>query len=159
MLRIRVRAPVKVTEDPEKVRRAILNLFPDAILQVEPDRIEGSAGGLGRLAELVRKHQIPDTARNVLLRGRRGETTRTRVLLGKQAAFVARPNLGVEPGPLGEIEVEIEADEEKELLYAIYEVGFDTTVPDEWAKVPREFRPDEVPKIPGGTPATVTEDE
>lgn len=153
MLRIRARAPVRLTEDPERVRRALLNLFPDAQLTESRDLVEGTTGSLVRLAELVRSHQIPDTARGVLLRGRRGETTRTRILLGKQAAFVGRPNFGVEPTPLGEIEVEIEADDERELLYAIYSVGFDTMVPEEFSRTPREFRPENVPLIPGGTPA------
>lgn len=150
-----MRAPVRPTEDPAKVERAIRNVFPEATLEVVPEGLQGTAPDLARLAEMVRAHQIPDTARNILLRGRRGETTRTRFLLGKQAAFVERPNLGVEPGPLGEIEVLVEADDEKELLYAIYEVGFDTTVDPEFAKTPREFRPVEPAPPParaGGEP-------
>ena len=143
VLRIHVRAPVRPTELPERVREAILNLFPEAKLDAGRDAIEGEAPNLDRLAQLVRQYQIPDTARGILLRGRRGATTQTTFLLGKQAAAAGAPNLGVQPGPLGEIEVTVQAETDRELLYAIYSVGFDTTVPEEWSRVPREYRPAE----------------
>ncbi|MHB8584501.1 MAG: RNA-binding domain-containing protein [Thermoplasmatota archaeon] len=148
MVQVHVATRIRPTEDPEKVRMAILELFPDAKLErraLGSDSVEASWEGhtesLTRLAEIVRDTQIPDTARGVMLRGIAGRTTR--FLLGKQAALARKAAFGTESGPLGEIEVTIEAGNEEELLYAIYNVGFDTTVPFELARVPREYRPPE----------------
>lgn len=149
VLRVHVRAAVRPTEDLARVRQAVRNLFPDAVLAESPHEIVGDTTSLARLAELVRNHHIPDTARSVMLHGLEGATTR--FLLGKQAAFVGYPGFGSQPSALGEIEVSIGADDERELLYAIYEVGFDTTVDESLARVPREYRPmDDGAKPPAG---------
>lgn len=108
MQRVRASAPVRPTEDPEKVTRAVRNLFPDARMEVRPDAVSGETESLDRLREMIRNQKIRDAARSQLLQGRRG--TRTAFPLSKQAAFAGRVNFGAS-SPLGPIEVEIESDD------------------------------------------------
>ncbi len=91
-----------------KVRRALTNLFPDLALEVEGERLAGSAESLERLRELIRNQRIRDTARGQFLAGRDGD--RTRVVLSKQAAFMGVVNFSA-GAPLGDILVDVESDE------------------------------------------------
>jgi hypothetical protein len=106
--RIRVSVPVHPTEDPAKVRRALLNLFPDLRIEATSEGLRGDAAGLDVLREIIRTQRIRDTARGVLRRGRDG--SRTAFALSKQAAAVGRVNFA-SGSPLGDISVEIEADD------------------------------------------------
>ncbi len=95
MPRIRVEAEIRPTEDPEKVKRAVLNVF-------EPDRIwveeygnykllvaeSGSYQSLRKLYELLRRERILDAARSYMLRGIQPGMLVFRV--NKQAAYVGR---------------------------------------------------------------------
>lgn len=107
MQRVRVSVPVRPTEDANKVRRALLNVFPDLRIDASEDALRGTTESLDRLRELIRKLKIRDTARRVLLRGREGD--RTRFDLSKQAAFSGRVSFAAD-SPLGDIAVEIESD-------------------------------------------------
>ncbi len=87
---------------------ALLNLFPDLAFDQEGERLAGTTGSLAHLRELIRDQRIRDTARGQFLAGREGR--RTRVSLGKQAAYMGLVNFaGL--SPLGAIEVEIEDDD------------------------------------------------
>ncbi|HKZ99674.1 MAG TPA: RNA-binding domain-containing protein [Thermoplasmata archaeon] len=108
MTRIRVTAPVRPTEDVAKVTRAVLNLFPDARIEVRGDSIIGETESLDRLRELIRNQKIRDAARSLLRRARVG--ARTSVGLSKQAAFMGRVNFSA-TSPLGDLAVEIESDD------------------------------------------------
>ncbi len=108
MLRVRVETPRRPTEDPGKVRAALLRLFPDLVLEREDDRVVGTSSSLERLRELIRSQHIRDTARGQLLAGRRGD--RTRIVLSKQAAAVGVVNFAA-GSPLGDISVEIESED------------------------------------------------
>ena len=99
--------PCHPTEDREKVKRALLELFPDLAFEREDEVVAGTAGTLDRLRELIRNQKIRDAARGQLLSGRRGDVTRVR--MSKQAAFVGRANF-TSGGPLGDVVVEIESD-------------------------------------------------
>jgi predicted RNA binding protein with dsRBD fold (UPF0201 family) len=95
MPRIRVEAEIRPTEDPEKVKRAVLNVF-------EPDRMwiekygdyqllvaeSGSYQSLRKLYELLRRERILDAARSYMLKGVQGGMVVFRV--NKQAAYVGR---------------------------------------------------------------------
>jgi predicted RNA binding protein with dsRBD fold (UPF0201 family) len=108
VLRVRVETPCRATESPAKVKRALLNLFPDLAFERDDDRVVGRTASLERLRELIRNQRIRDTARGQLLAGRFQDTTR--VALSKQAAFVGAVNFAA-GSPLGDIEVEIESDD------------------------------------------------
>jgi len=105
---VRVETPVHPTENPEKVIRALRNLFPDLQIESTKDRIGGTTANLDRLRELIRNQRIRDTARRQLIAGRR--ENRTTVSLSKQASFVGVVNFAI-ASPLGDIAVEIESDD------------------------------------------------
>lgn len=108
MLRVRVETPRHATENPAKVRRAVLNLFPDLAIERDDDRIVGTTESLETLRDLIRTQRIRDTARGQLLAGRFRD--RTRITLSKQAAFMGVVNFAA-GSPLGDIEVDIESDD------------------------------------------------
>ena len=105
---MRVETPVHPTENPEKVIRALRNLFPDLQIESTKDRIGGTTANLDRLREMIRNQRIRDTARRQLVAGRR--ENRTTVSVSKQAAFVGVVNFAI-ASPLGDIAVEIESDD------------------------------------------------
>ncbi len=99
MARVRVEAEVRPTEDVERVKRAVLNVFVPDTIHVE-DMGGGyylvvaesySLRGLVRLHEKLRVERILDAARGYMLRGiDRGVLV---FKLNKQAAFVGRVSL------------------------------------------------------------------
>ena len=141
MLRVRLRTPLKPTEDPARVAAAITNLFPDAQVELADGEALALAHDLGRLRELVRSERIPDTARGAMLGGLSIDGARAVFRLGKQAAAAGRAHFGALGGPLGELEVTLEGDAALEVERAIYHVAPDTTVPLELAEVPPALRP------------------
>lgn len=152
-VRVTVRAPLRSTEDPRKVAAALANLFPTAELEIAEGEVRGDGATLDRLRDLVREHQIPDSARGAMIAARcttadggdDGVSDRrfSRFRMGKQAAYMGHPHFGAPASSLGEVEVLLEADDEEELLRAIYWTAPDTTVAPELATVPRELRPAE----------------
>lgn len=140
-LRIHVRAPVKPTEDPERVRAAILALFPGARVEESEGEMAAVAPDLARLRELVRSERIPDTARGVMLAGLAPDGASARFLLGKQAAAAGRAHFGPLRSPLGDLEVTLFGDDEFEVERAIYHAAPDTTCEPELAEVPPALRP------------------
>ncbi|MBI0584821.1 MAG: hypothetical protein ISF22_11440 [Methanomassiliicoccus sp.] len=94
------------TEDPEKVRQALLNLFPDAEIEESGGRMTARTESGEGLREAILDQHIRDTARSVMLRGAR--EGRTRFTLNKQTAFVGKVSFIDGPVALGGIEVIIE---------------------------------------------------
>lgn len=121
MLRVRVETPCHPTENPAKVRVALLNLFPDLVFEREDELVVGSTASLDRLRELIRTQRIRDTARGQFIAGR--HANRTRIVLSKQAAFVSAVNFAA-GSPLGDILVELESDE----LSAVIDYVAESTV-------------------------------
>jgi hypothetical protein len=140
-LRIHVLVPIRPTEDPEKVRGAIVSLFPGAAIEMHADRATAIAPSFARIAELVRSYRIPDTARGQMLAGLTQDGLRASFLLGKQAAAVGRAHFGPLRSPLGDIEVTILGDVQFEVERLIYETAPDTTCTPEQAQVPPALRP------------------
>ena len=108
MIQVRLTVPLYATEEPEKVLRAVLNIFPDAKLEVGETEIAGTSGSLERFGFLLREQAIRSSARGVFFRKRDG--CNLRFSLSKQAAFAGKVNFGLK-APLGNIEVEIESDD------------------------------------------------
>lgn len=140
---VRIRAPLNPTEVPERVEEAVRNLFPDADLERETTQVRAATTSLAHLADLIERHQIPDSARVAMLRGREKGTGLTRFELGKQAAYVGKPNFSPPPAGLGNLQIELEAADEDHLVRAIYETAPDTTVSPELSRLPPSQRPAE----------------
>lgn len=140
-VRIHLRAPLRPTEDPAKVERALTSLFPGAKVERHAEEVTAVAPDVARLRELVRSQRIPDTARGAMLAGLASDGMSARFRLGKQAAAVGRAHFGALRSPLGDVEVSFFGEAEHEVEQLIYHVAPDTTVPPELAEVPESLRP------------------
>ena len=102
---IEITCPVYPSEDPEKVKTAILKVFPNAALEESDMGIKGTTDNLDRFSKQIRKQKILDTTRSVMLHGKRGD--RTRIFLNKQVAFVGKVSFCEEKTILGTMKVVI----------------------------------------------------
>lgn len=105
-MEITISVPVKKTESPDKVKKAVLNIFPDAELELGEDVLSGRAKDIAIFKELLVNQRIRTTARAVLLRAKNTEKT-VKFMLNKQVAYVGKLNFvdSDECRPLGDIEV------------------------------------------------------
>jgi hypothetical protein len=131
MDKVKVEAPVRATEDPEKVGEAVLNVFPELEIEVEDDAVRGTgdSGSLRNLQEALEKRRIRLTARNILKKHLRGNSTW--FYINKQAALMNRVNVLEESiSALGDILVEIESDD---IMGLIDWLAPDVSVPEDVA--------------------------
>ena len=110
-IEVTISASVRPTERVEKVVSAIENIFSGLIMDIRADRIEAYDGpdSLKTLHELLRKQEILDTARKVLLRGLAGDNTAFQ--LSKQAALMGIVSFPPEEEALGSLHVQITGGE------------------------------------------------
>ncbi len=122
-IKIRVRAEINLTEDLEKVKRAVENVFSMAEVEVKTSQkgsllIAKTRGmeGLSKLYNLLRRERIRDATRRVLFKGL-GESSIT-FYLNKQVAYAGHISFcqPVAESPLGPIKVQITCDKPKELI-------------------------------------------
>jgi len=121
MTTVTVEAPVRPSEDEDKVRAAMLNLFPDLSVRREGNALVGTGVSLTKFGQLLRRYRIRDAARGVMMRGLRSDHV-TVFRLNKQAAFMDRVGLADRESPLGELTIKIDSEDLKGLL--------DTLAPD-----------------------------
>ncbi len=125
MNKIRTTILVKVnpTEDPEKVKRSVQNVFPTLDFKRIPQKrgylltteVYGKAG-LSKLYDLLRRERILDAARATLFKGTDGN--KITFYLNKQVAYVGHVSFcePVGESSLGPIKVDISCDDAKELI-------------------------------------------
>ena len=123
MTSIEISCPVYPSEDPEKVRTAILKVFPDAQLEVSDENITGTSESIERFSKQIRKQKILDTTRSVMIRGKRGD--RTRFYLNKQVAYVGKISFCEEKTILGTIKVLVIDDDIDALIDRVAPVTVD----------------------------------
>lgn len=111
--RVVVKTICKPTEDPDKVMRSMLSIFPDLQIEAGEEYLVGTAESLENLAEQLRKQKIRSAARAVFRKSIEGNRMRFR--LNKQVAFIGKVNFA-EDSPLGDIEVTIENDDIEGLI-------------------------------------------
>ena len=111
---ISVSCPVFPSEDPEKVRQAIMNIFPDAAISVNGNEMNASPANMEHFGEQIRKQKILDTARSVMIKGRRGDRSVFR--LNKQAAYAGKISFAEERTVLGTMNVTVEAENITEFI-------------------------------------------
>lgn len=111
VLRVRVRAPIRPSEDPAKVEQAVRHLFPNASYDRRPDEIEATADTLQDLRNVIWRQRILDASRRSLLRSLEPDGAHARFRLNKQAAYKGRLSFSEElASPLGDIEVVVEGE-------------------------------------------------
>jgi len=123
-IRAHVETPLNPTEDPEKVLRAVHNLFPDAtLITVKTDarhaKLEATMTGLKALEGLktvLRQEAIRDAARRMLLSGLSGSSII--VHLHKQAAFAGKASFceRYDESPLGPITLTITSENPEQVV-------------------------------------------
>ena len=118
-----IEAEVNPTEDIEKVRRAVENVFGNVEFEVKPQKrgsvLVGKAKGLDgltKLQNLLRRERIRDAARGALFDGLSGKSVV--FYLNKQVAYVSHISFSKPEAesPLGPIRVQIESDNPRELI-------------------------------------------
>ena len=123
MTSIEISCPIYPSEDPEKVKTAVLKVFPDASIEETDDGIKGTSGSLDRFSKQIRKQKILDTTRSILIHGKRGD--RTRFFLNKQVAFVGKISFCEERTILGTIKVVVIDDNLDDLIDRVAPVTVD----------------------------------
>jgi len=120
---VHVEVEVNPTEDPEKVRRAVENIFGSVGFEVKPHGrgsllIAKTRGieGLDKLYNLLRRERIRDAARGVLFDGLGGKSIV--FYLNKQVAYAGHISFSkpLAESPLGPIRVQIRCDNPRELI-------------------------------------------
>ena len=123
-IRARVETPLNPTEDPEKVTRAVHNLFPSANLVNEKTDVRHSRlyatmtrlEDLENLKNVLRQEAIRDAARKVLFNSVSGSSIV--VYLNKQAAFAGRASFceRYDESPLGPITLTITSESPEQVI-------------------------------------------
>lgn len=117
-MKIIVETIVKPTEDLEKVKKAVLNIFDGEISIIEEKdnyyiiRGESSSrNSLEKLQNLIRMNQIIPASRTYMLKNIYGNTLT--ILLHKQAAYMNKLSFidSDKESPLGAIKIIIETDD------------------------------------------------
>jgi len=105
-MKVVVETICKPTEDKDKLKNAMFNIFPDLRIDDNGNKMIGTSSSLDRFKEIIRDCRVRDAARRILLRGREGNKTVFRI--NKQVAFVGKVCFAEEKHPLGDITVTIE---------------------------------------------------
>jgi len=113
MVSVLISCRVYPSEDQEKVKGAILNIFPDASLERTDDGFEGEAS-TKKFYELIRKQKILDSTRSTMFKGNRGN--RIVLHLNKQVAVVGKISFTEPKTILGTLMVTMECDDPEELI-------------------------------------------
>lgn len=116
-MKVRVKTTIHPSEDPQKVKKAVLNIFPSIELELEESKVSGKSNRLDSLENLKNKlglQAIRDSARREL-RKRQKENS-IRFFLNKQVAKVSKVNFSDGNTPLDPIEISIEAKDIEKIL-------------------------------------------
>jgi len=101
-----IKTTVFPTEDAAKIEAALLEVFPDIELEREQDELIGTSCSLNTFIELLTKQRIRDTAREIILKNREGDTSVFH--LNKQIATVSKACFAEEgESSLGDIQVSL----------------------------------------------------
>lgn len=120
MYRVDIGVEIKGTEDPGRVTQAVLNLFPDAQVEIHGNQLTASTENIDEFRALLEKQRIRDTARDQLLKGVHDSKIMFRV--NKQAAYLKKINFSVVNHPLGDIMVDVQCDNPMELIEYLTQV-------------------------------------
>lgn len=120
---IRIEAEINPTENPDKVKLAVENIFGAVEFEVRTTQHSGTltahtkgTEGLAKLYNLLRRERIRDAARSVMFKGFEGNTVT--FYLNKQVAYAGHLSFSEPTGEssLGPIKVTIVCDNPRELI-------------------------------------------
>ena len=114
MSEINIVARINPTEDIERISNAVMNLFPDAKIEIESDKLRASSDNLDYLVQRIAEQNIRDSARRYMM----GQIKEPGLVfhLNKQAALMGKINFTDGASILGDIEVSISTDNPDELI-------------------------------------------
>ncbi|MHC1679692.1 MAG: RNA-binding domain-containing protein [Methanomassiliicoccales archaeon] len=127
MVEVVASARLYPTEDAERVRRCLLNVFPEAVLEEDEGTIRAKTDDLSRFKEIIRNHRILDSTRAVMVRGMTDDGITFQ--MNKQAAFVGKISFVEGNAPLGHIEVIINGDALEALIDGVAPQTVDGEIP------------------------------
>ncbi len=120
---VRVEAEVNPTEDVNRVRQAVENLFGNLEFE-EKSQHKGSllvgqandAEGLSKFGNILRRERIRNAARAVLFQGLKGNTVT--FYLNKQVAYAGHVSFSepVAESPLGPVKVQVKCSDPVKLI-------------------------------------------
>lgn len=113
IVEIKIIVPLRNTEDSGRVKQAVLNIFPDAVVEEHEGRLEGTASNAENFKSMLETQKIRDTARWFLKKNVSGNKLSFK--LNKQAAYAGKVNFAIFAHPMGEIEVQIEPEENESI--------------------------------------------
>ena len=111
---VTIRTVVHPTEDPERVRKAICNLFPNVEFNIEGDELVAQSEELTNFKNLIRKQKILDVTRSMMWRNRRAGGTLLHI--NKQVAYVGKISYIEEDAPLGTMRAFLHAEDVESLM-------------------------------------------
>lgn len=118
-----VETEINPTEDEEKVKKAVMNIFDNVSMEIKPSYkgsvLDAEAKGqtaLVKFRTVLRSDRIRSAARKVFFGGIRGNTVS--FCLNKQVAFAGHVSFSEEvaESPLGPIKVTIKCDDPRLLI-------------------------------------------
>ncbi|MEA2053846.1 MAG: RNA-binding domain-containing protein [Candidatus Thermoplasmatota archaeon] len=112
-MNIEIIVPVKNTEDSSKVKQALFNIFPDAVIEEKEGMLIGKAKSFENFKKLLEMQRIRDTVKVFL--GKRVRNGTLSFKLNKEAAYAGKINFVIVSHPMGEIKVTIKEKNEEAL--------------------------------------------
>ncbi|MDP3034254.1 MAG: RNA-binding domain-containing protein [Methanobacteriaceae archaeon] len=122
---VEISSKINLTEDPEKVKKSILNIFPKGNIQQDSDKLflRGNKELLNNFKKTLEKREIISVARLIM-----DNNIKDNVLtfyISKQTAFVNEINFSEGNSPLGDIQIKIESSNLEEVLNWLAPEEFD----------------------------------
>ena len=119
---IQVFCEINPSEDPSKVKTAVLNIFPDLKISISDELLLGKSNDIGTLSnisESIHTKNTKNTYQRILKKN--SDENSTWFYLNKQAAFVSTVALCNESdeSPLGPIKVVLEANDIENLIQSL----------------------------------------
>ena len=113
-LEITIETEVNPTEEVEKIKKAILSIFPDAKFKILVGELIAKSKSLENFGKILKEERIRDAARSVLL----GNLYDDEVVfsINKQVATMGKISFSVGNVPLGDIKITIRGENLKELI-------------------------------------------
>ena len=131
--KVQVSCQINHSEDPSKVKTAVLNIFPNLEISISDELLTGKSNDIGTLSNISKSIHTKNTKNNYqkILKKNSNENS-TWFYLNKQAAFVNTVALCNESdeSPLGPIKVVLEGNDIENIIQSLTWLSYTPT----WVK-------------------------